>query len=153
MGRDTLIRDLSKFPGYCITNSGKVLGKRKDILIPWITNAGYEQVGLYVNGKRVCPMVHKLVALTFLPEKVGCYEVNHIDEDKRNNSVDNLEWVTRQYNTEYSVSKHYKFISPNGEVFEVFNLNKFCKDLNLNSGHMYQVHLNNKNNYKGWRKA
>lgn len=73
------------------------LGKRTD---------GYLCVGLSKNGKVTSKTVHRLVALTFLPNPNGYEMVNHKDENKRNNRVDNLEWCTRSYNQVYSMNLH-----------------------------------------------
>ena len=49
-------------------------------------------------------------------------------------------------------SKTHYFISPNGEKIEIFNLSKYCKENNLNQGHMNQVSIGNEKSYKGWHK-
>ena len=62
---------------------------------------GYLQVNLHCNGKMYKKYVHRLVAETFLPNPDNLPEVNHKDEDKSNNRVDNLEWCNRKYNLSY----------------------------------------------------
>lgn len=62
---------------------------------------GYLQVVLYKNGKPKHFRVHRLVAEAFLPNWFDDTQVNHIDENKKNNHVDNLEWCDAKYNTNY----------------------------------------------------
>ena len=59
---------------------------------------GYLVVSLRKDGKRESKYVHRLVAQAFIENKENKPQVNHIDEDKRNNCVDNLEWVTGSEN-------------------------------------------------------
>ena len=71
------------------------------MLNPTFYRGGYLQVQLSKNGKvKVCKL-HRLVAQTFLPNPDNLPVVNHKDEDKTNNCVDNLEWCTQQYNINY----------------------------------------------------
>lgn len=62
---------------------------------------GYYQVRLAKNGKNKTYRIHRLVALAFLENPLDYTDVNHKDEDKTNNNVDNLEWCTRKYNNNY----------------------------------------------------
>lgn len=62
---------------------------------------GYLMVNLYRDGEQYNCLVHRLVAATFIPNHGNFPEVNHKDEDIRNNSVDNLEWCTSKYNANY----------------------------------------------------
>jgi hypothetical protein len=62
-------------------------------------------------------------------------------------------FLTHQQNTEVSHAKHYKFISPDGESIDVFNLGKFCRENRLSQGHMYNVANGKRNHHKGWTKA
>jgi DNA-binding transcriptional regulator YiaG len=60
--------------------------------------AGYRAIGTKVNGRQRTLYVHRLVAAAFIDKPEGRDEVNHLDGDKTNNSVSNLEWVTRREN-------------------------------------------------------
>lgn len=62
---------------------------------------GYKFVALCKDGKKVMRSVHRLVAEAFIPNPEKLPEVNHRDEDKTNNNVENLEWCTSQYNNSY----------------------------------------------------
>lgn len=71
------------------------------VLKPWDNGNGYLIVSIKVNGKFIKQRVHRLVAQTFLSNSDNLPEVNHKDNDRTNNNVDNLEWCTRLYNRQY----------------------------------------------------
>ena len=73
---------------------GKVLKQQ-------LNRNGYMQVGFRLNGKLVKLYVHRISAITFIPNPDNLPEVNHKDNDRTNNVVSNLEWCTSQYNTAY----------------------------------------------------
>ncbi len=93
--------------GGKVSHKGRVFGKRK-ILTPVINN-GYAYVMLKHNGKYKHYAIHRLVTEAFIPNPDNKPEVNHIDGDKSNNVVYNLEWCTGKenkihaYNTGLSV--------------------------------------------------
>lgn len=62
---------------------------------------GYLEAHLSKNGGEKTFKVHRLVAMAFIPNPRECKEVNHIDENPRNNFVENLEWVTRSENVNH----------------------------------------------------
>lgn len=62
------------------------------------TSKGYLRVYLSKNGKRKHHKVHRLVARAFIPNPDNKPQVNHIDGNKHNNSITNLEWVTDEEN-------------------------------------------------------
>ena len=87
---------------YEVSNKGNVRNVRRNTLLKLSkTNYGYIQVHLYKNGIRTGLRVHRLVAQAFIPNPDNLPEVNHLDEDKTNNRVDNLEWCTAKYNVNY----------------------------------------------------
>ena len=65
---------------------------------PYINNYGYLRISLSVDGKRHKYSIHRLVALLFIDNPYNKKEVNHIDGNKLNNVVTNLEWVTSSEN-------------------------------------------------------
>ena len=75
------------------------------VLSPGIRPDGYLFVNLTYNGKHKTITVHRLVAQAFLPNPDNLSEVNHKDEDKSNNRVENLEWCDRKYNLNYGSRK------------------------------------------------
>lgn len=62
-------------------------------------------------------------------------------------------FVKAQENSEKAHSKNYKFLNPNGELIEVYNLTKFCRENNLSAQHMCSVHKGKRNKHRDWRKA
>lgn len=64
---------------------------------------GYMQVTVGRTGDRSQYRVHRMVAEAFIPNPDNLPEVNHKDNDRTNNSVDNLEWCTHEYNIQYSI--------------------------------------------------
>jgi hypothetical protein len=65
----------------------------------------YRGVTLCKDGVQYKKAVHRLVAEAFIPNPGNLPEINHIDEDKQNNRVDNLEWCDRKYNNTYGTAK------------------------------------------------
>ena len=98
---------------YKISNDGRIkslnyrrTGKEK-ILKNKIDKDGYEFVCLSKNGNNKYLKVHRLVAFLFLEnnDKVNKTQINHKDENKSNNNVENLEWCTCKYNNDYGTHK------------------------------------------------
>lgn len=121
-------------------------------LRPCLRN-GYLCVNLWKNNKGKNFYVHRLVAEAFLLKVEGFNIVNHKDEDRLNNHVDNLEWCTSQYNNEYSLAKTWQIVSPKGKVLTVTNLSKFCKEKGLNTSSMYEVMSGKRRIHKGYRRV
>ena len=85
---------LDNFSKYEISSFGNIRNKLKNVLKPTL-KSGYYCVGIRNNENKTCPMkIHRLVALTFIPNPENKYTVNHKDHNKENNNVDNLEWAT-----------------------------------------------------------
>lgn len=91
---------------YHVSTFGRVKsfkGKTK-ILKPSCLPTGYLFVGLHKGGKQTKLLIHRLVALTFIPNPDSKPEVNHIDGHPLNCHVSNLEWCTRSENLSHAIS-------------------------------------------------
>lgn len=97
------IKCIKGYEQYKISTSGVVYSYRTgNPLRTYKNKKGYEKVDLKINGKRIRNLsVHRLVAQTFIPNPFNFPQVNHKDENKLNNHVDNLEWCTNKYNSNY----------------------------------------------------
>ena len=80
---------------------GRKKFEKGKILKPCKNTKGYLQIKLYKNGKYKTNRIHRLVALAFIPNPNNLYEINHKDECKENNNVNNLEWCDTSYNANY----------------------------------------------------
>ena len=94
------------FPDYAVSDQGRVRNLRTDTLLtPYKNSHGYLLVKLANCGTTKSFRVHRLVAEAFVDnpdEKTKIY-VHHKDHDKKNNTAENLEWVTAQENTDHEV--------------------------------------------------
>lgn len=103
-----------------------------------INRKGYCQVGTTHKGIKITTTAHRLVALAFIPNPENKPEVNHIDGNKTNNHIDNLEWVTAKENTQHAIL-HNLHVNPayrNGEQIESSKITeemarKICKELEI----------------------
>lgn len=91
---------------YEVSNFGRVrsLFRYKRILKPMISNSGYQRVDLFKNKKRKQFSVHRLVAIAFIDNPFDKPFVNHKDENKLNNCIDNLEWLDHIENCQYGTA-------------------------------------------------
>ena len=114
--RGEIWKDIKGYKGkYQISNFGRVralvkwdVNKRKfvkhiKILKPTDNGYGYLIISLKDRGVKKNQYIHRLVAEHFIDNKRKCPEVNHIDYDKYNNRVSNLEWCTRRENVRHSI--------------------------------------------------
>ena len=87
---------------YTITSDGKVMNKKRGTYLKQQLNSkGYARVFLWYGDRDIPIAVHRLVATHFLRKRNGLTEVNHIDGNKLNNDVSNLEWCTRLQNVQH----------------------------------------------------
>lgn len=84
---------------------GSVQHKKGQLMKPINMPNGYLAQGFNYNGKHRQYYIHRLVAQAFIPNPNNLPEVNHKDEDKANNVVDNLEWCDRIYNIRYGKAR------------------------------------------------
>lgn len=97
------MKDIKNYEGlYAITSCGKVWSYRNQrFLKPETTERGYLRVALCRDGTTKHYKIHRLVAEAYIPNPEGKPQVNHIDEVKTNNYVNNLEWATAKENNNH----------------------------------------------------
>ena len=97
------MKDIKGYEGlYGITTEGNVYSyKRKRFLKPGVNQKGYLYVILCKDGKTKIYTIHRLVAEAYIPNTENLPQVNHRDENKTNNCLQNLEWCDASYNTNY----------------------------------------------------
>ena len=148
------MKEIEGFPDYFVTKDGKVYSKKSGKLRELKPHGkGYKHVTL-TNGQRKYPDVHRLVAEAYIPNPDNLPQVNHIDENKLNNNVDNLEWVTVSQNNLHSAHQQRKFYiieKQNGEQFEVFGVRQWCRENGINVGNLYKTHTGRLKWHKGYR--
>lgn len=94
------------FEGYKVSNLGNVYSiKTKKVLKKYTDKYGYLYVPLRISGTTKFKKVHRLVAKAFLSNYSEDLQVNHINEDKSDNRVENLEMCTNKYNCNYGNRK------------------------------------------------
>ena len=115
MSESEVWKDITGYEGlYMISDKGNVYSvDRKDsmgrkwggrTLKPRYDKDGYNEVVLCKNGMMYYKRLHRLVAEAFIPNPNGLPQVNHKDEVKDNNHVENLEWCTRKYNVNFGTA-------------------------------------------------
>lgn len=114
-------KDILGYEGlYQVSNLGdvrslKYAGGNKVKMLKQATVNGYKRVSLVKNGKGKNYLVHRLVAIAFIPNPDNLPIVNHKNEDKTNNNVNNLEWCTQEYNINYGTRNERASESMRGE--------------------------------------
>lgn len=171
-------KDIEGYEGlYQISNKGRVksLGNggpskyRGKVIIKKqrLNNMGYYYVGLWRNSIVKHYMVHKLVGTHFIPNPDNLPCINHKDENPKNNCVDNLEWCTYKYNSNYGTcikrrsEKKRKPVNQydlDGNYIRTWeSISEASISLGINDGQISNV-VNNKPKHKTaggyiWRKA
>jgi hypothetical protein len=127
---------------YAVDNMGNVYNviRNKRLSIKTSKRTGYCMVSLYNNtGIRKTLLIHRIVAIAFIPNPKNKREVNHKDGDKTNNRAGNLEWVTTRENSKHA--HDFGLIKPalgensvnailtNKDVLKIFNSNLPNKEL------------------------
>lgn len=144
-------RQIEGFEDYMVSDQGRVwTHKRNRILGVGRNNCGYLHVQLWKNGKEFTKRIHRIVAEHFIPNPKGLPEVHHIDEDKTNNAVSNLQWVSSAFNTEFSKAGYYVLFNENDERVEIYNMRKFARENNLSQVDLKNVAKGKANSYYGY---
>lgn len=141
-----------------VTPKGYNRTVRERIKSPSIWKNGYLRVNLYFDGDNKFMYVHRLVAIAFLGDFSNSLEVNHIDENKSNNALDNLEWITRQENIVYGsrlhkIRKPVVKISKEGKMLRGYRGAYEAAAEGFDTGHIAKVCKGRENSHKGFKWA
>ena len=117
---------MQKVPGlkglYLATNNGQIWSTvRKRFLKPALDKDGYQKITPSIDGKKYYKRVHRLIAMTYIPNPDNKPFVNHLDEDKTNNSISNLEWCTQSENELHAWATGLKTPSENQRRITIAN--------------------------------
>lgn len=166
-------RDIKGYEGlYQVSNLGRVKSLAHTIVrsngwkqtfgerILKAKNAlGYSSVTLCDRGKHRSNYVHRLVAEAFVPNPNGYLEVNHKNEDKRDNRAENIEWCTRQYNLLYgcrgeksghSLGRETVLVSESGEEIHFDRISRAAEFLGVTTQAVSQARRRNQRT-KGYK--
>ena len=138
------MRDIKDYEGlYAATSCGKIYSYRaKRFLKPIKNKKGYLYVNLCKDGVCKHYFVHRLVADAYLPNQDNLPQVNHKDEDKSNNALPNLEWISPKDNTNYGTGKERSAKSRQKKVIcietqQIFDsVTKAAKAVNVSPSHI-----------------
>ena len=164
-------RDIEGYKIYQVNNEGIVKSlnynktKKEKILKQHIDNHGYMFVTLSNKGKTKSFKTHRLVAKAFLPNPKNLPCVNHKDEDKSNNCVENLEWCTYEYNNNYGTrnkrisekglnKKNSKIVyqyTLDGKLIAIYLSTKECGRQGFNQANVQRCCSHKQKTYKGYR--
>ena len=131
-------RDIEKYDNlYQVSNLGRIKRKKHSfirknksyiiddyIVSQNINNAGYLCVSLSVNGKVYYNTVHRLVAENFIPNPNNLSDVDHIDNNKENNNVNNLQWISHKdnMNKAFHINDSFLYLNGGGKKRKVKNI-------------------------------
>ena len=152
--------DIKGFENYQITDDGRVWSKKSKKFLKPIDIGGYKRVTLY-SDKMHLKFIHRLVAEAFIPNPFNLPEINHKDENKSNNKIENLEWCDRKYNASYGkrtqnqINSISKTVYQYTKNFELLNVYKSCieaerNNKNLNHRGISSACIGKLKTYKGY---
>lgn len=103
-------KEIPDFSNYEASTEGRIRSKSGGhILYTCKNNCDYDICCLYKNNKPYCRPVHRLVAQTFLPNPYNLTDVDHLDNNKSNNTIENLHWLSHKDNCrKYFNEKKYR---------------------------------------------
>lgn len=152
MIQSELWMDIDGFEGfYQVSSEGRVKSFQQNtitgrLLKPKTDKDGYKEVCLHKDGHQYMRKVHRLVGIAFIDNPNNLPMINHIDEDKSNNNIDNLEWVTPKENCNHGTAIE-RMISTKGsrpfrciETGKIYtNQHEFAREVNSSQQAVYHV--------------
>lgn len=99
-------KTIEEYSDYRVSDIGEIESTKRGItrlLKPMVSKKGYLRIELGKNGIAIAYSIHRLVATAFIPNPENKTQVNHIDGNKKNNHVENLEWATAKENVRHSL--------------------------------------------------
>ena len=122
----SVMKPIPGYPHYKASSDGRIWSEytHKYLISSKQFDTGYTSVELFENGKGKRISVHRLIALAFLPNPNNYPVVNHKNEIRNDNRVENLEWCTQQYNVNYGTCLEKR---KRNHVYTPENLKKFTQ--------------------------
>ena len=152
------MKEHPKYKDYYGTADGDIISTKRKmpiVLKPQKHHLGYKLYFLSVNGKHIGITGHRFIAECFIENPDNLSDVNHIDEDKQNNKVSNLEWTTHKDNMLHSrdicAKNTYLILDiKTNHSYEVKNLTRWCEENNVSPRSAYRVLNGDRNMTKGF---
>ena len=156
------MKEHPKYKGYYGTEDGNIISikqKTPRVLKPQKHRLGYKLYFLFVDGKSIGVTGHRFIAECFIENPDNLSDVNHIDEDKQNNKVSNLEWLSHKDNMLHSrdtlsiansTNTYLILDTKTNHSYEVKNLSRWCEENNVCRQLVYNVLNGNQKMTKGF---
>lgn len=146
-------KDIPGFEGlYGVNEIGEIYSFYTNrVLRPSVSKDGYRQCVFHKNKEQHIMPVHRAVALAYIPRCDESLVVNHKDENKLNNCVDNLEWVTRRENNVYMGNracqarlkkygkKFYSYNARGEKIGEYLGISTYARENGMSEGSLHDV--------------
>lgn len=140
--------EIEGWEDYYVTPEGKIYKVTE--VVPKPNSAGYLYAKIMIARQNLRQSVHRIVAKAFIPNDKGLATVDHIDGDKLNNSVENLQWFSLADNIRKCFRGNYQMVSPDGVIHSFNNINEFAREHGLDNSSVCKVLKGKFKFTKGW---
>lgn len=153
-------KDIKGYEGlYQVSNEGRIKNIKRDKILSNLNANGYMGINLHKNGVMKQYKIHRLVAESFIPNPNSLPQVNHKDECKSNNSVENLEWCDAGYNSNYGTRNHRISETKKNILYQysgntlvaVYSSLSELQTKGFNIGHISECCSGKRNKHNGYR--